>query len=168
MKRREGSTRKVRSDKKRDVQPVVSFELKKQLFRFAFLCREPMKDAGERLCATGAVSTLIMDEINGYFRRNLRIDNHQYFGYLDRPRLQIVQRNVEKITIKFPQDSFELLHNLSFALDLPLNQTAAILIKKTITNREFMYEYIQYHLQHLTEKEKEQLDKFLKGVWGFK
>lgn len=168
MKRGEGSTRKVRSDKKRDVQPVVSFKLKQQLFRFSFLCKEPVKDAGERLCSTGAISTLIMDDINCYFRRNLRIENHHYMGYLDRPRLQIVQSNVEKVTIKFPQESFERLYNLSFALDLPLNQTAAILIKRTLNNRQFMYEYIQYHLNHLTDKEKAQLESFLKGVWGFK
>lgn len=166
MKRGEGSTRKVRSDKKKDVQPVVSFELKRQLFRFAFLCREPLKDAAERLCNQGATSTLIMDEINCYFRRNIRIDNHTYMGYLDRPRLQIVQKsNVEKITIKFPQESFEKLYNLSFALDLPLNQTAAVLLKKTITNRQFMKEYMENNLQHLTAQEIANVKSYLKGVW---
>ncbi len=168
MRRREGSTRKVRSDKKKDVQPVVSYELKRILFRFAFLCREPMKDTGERLCSLGAVSPIIMDEINCYFRRNLRIDNHAYIGYLDRPRLQIVQSNIEKITIKFPQDSFEKLYNLSFALDLPLNQTAAVLLKKTITNRQFMKEYMEYHLPHLTDKERVDAQTYLKGVWEYK
>ena len=168
MRRREGSTRKVRSDKKRDVQPVVSLELKKQLFRFSFLCKEPMKDAGERLCAQGAVSPLIMDDINQFFRRNLSINNHHYMGYLERPRLTLLQSNKEKITIKFPQDTFESLFNLAFALDLPLNQTAAVLIKRTLNNREFMHEYIQHNLRHLHEREKAQLESFLKGVWGFK
>ncbi|MDX1769904.1 MAG: hypothetical protein R3328_00115 [Planococcaceae bacterium] len=168
MKRREESTRKVRSDKKKDVQPVVSGELKKQLFRFAFLCREPMKDAGERLCAIGSTSPIIMDEINCYFRRNIRIDNHQYIGYLDRPRLQILQSKPEKITIKFPQESFEKLLNVSFALDLPLNQTAAVLLKKTITNQQFMKEYLEYHLPHLTDKERVDAQTYLKGVWQLK
>lgn len=168
MKRRKGSTRKVRSDKKKDVQPIVSVELKKQLFRFSFLCREPLKDTGERLCSLGSVSPIIMDEINCYFRRNLRIDNHQYIGYLDRPRLQIVQNDAEKVTIKFPQDSFENLYNLSFALDLPLNQTAAVLLKKTITHRQFMKDYMEHYLPHLTEKERLDAQNYLKGVWKYK
>lgn len=168
MKRREGSTRKVRSDKKRDVQPVVSLELKKQLFRFSFLCREPLKDTGEKLCSQGAVSPIIMDEINCYFRRNIRIDNHQYIGYLDRPRLQIIQSHAEKITIKFPQENFEKLYNLSFALDLPLNQTAAVLLKKTITNRQFMKEYMEANSGHLTAEEKLNAETYLKGVYQYK
>lgn len=168
MRRREGSTRKVRSDKKRDVQPVVSIELKTQLFRFSALCKEPMKDVGEKLCDRGSVSTLIMDDINCFFRRNLSIDNHHYMGYLTRPRLRILQTNTEKITIKFPQDTFERLYNVAFALDLPLNQTAAVLIKKTLTNPEFMEEYMRFNLQHLNEQEKARVESFLRGVWGFR
>lgn len=168
MRRREGSTRKVRSDKKRSVQPVVSVELKKQLFRFAFLCKQPAKEAAEHLCVRGSTSPIIMDEINCYFRRNLSIENHHYMGYLSRPRLTIIQKQAEKISIKFPQSSFESLFNLAFALDLPLNQTAAVLIKKTLTNIDFMNEYIRYQLTHLSEKDKQQVHEYLKGVWGFK
>lgn len=168
MNRKKGSERKVRSDKKRCVQPSLSLELKKELFRFSFICREPMKDAAERLCREGATSTLIFDEINQFFRRHISLENHHYRGQLERPRVNLLQERAEKVTIRFTQSNFEPIYNLAYALDLPVNQTATILIKKTLNNREFMSYYIQSHCKHLNEKEKENLLVFLRGVWGFR
>ena len=168
MKRREGSDRKVRNDKKICVQPMMSLELKKQLFRFSFLCGSPMKDAAEKLCTEGSTDSLILDEVCQFFRRNLSMRNHHYVGYLDRPRVNLLQNKAEKVTIKFTQSNYEPVYNLAYALDLPLNQTATILIKKTLNNREFMDTYIRSNLKYLHEQDKNQIRKFLQTVWGFK
>lgn len=167
-KRGEESIRKVRNDKKVCVQPVLSLNLKKELFRFSFLCHEPIKDTAERLCADGAKSIHIYDELCHYFRRNLSYQNHHYVGYLSRPRLTLIQGETEKVTIKFTQQNFEMLSNIAFALDLPLNQTAAILIKRTLNNRSFIAQYIQSHLKYLTSEEKDQIHGFFEKVWGFR
>ena len=168
MRRRAESTRKVRSDKKRDVQPFLSLKLKQQLFRFSFLCREPLKDTAERLCVEGSMSTLIFDDIQPFFRRNLSIHNHHYFGDLNHPRLNIIQLNPEKITIRFTQQDYEALANVAYVLDLPKNQTAAVLIKRTLNNQLFMDQYVQSHLNYLTPKEKINVELFLRTVWGYR
>ena len=155
--------RKVRSDKKVDVKPTMSIALKEQLYHFAYLSNEPVKDAAERLCIKGAVSEHIITNIRQWFRRDYHRPNCITTGYLDRPRLKLITKGeVGKVTIKFPQESYDLLCRLAFSLDLTPTSTATVLIKVTLNNNDFMNEYISNYLGHLSNQRVKEIKSFLK------
>lgn len=109
------------------------------LYKFADICDEPVKDAAERLCNTGAVSEFVVEEIRKWFRRDYRWKDTNTMGYPERPKLRItVQPNKGKVTIKFKQRDFEQLSVLAFALDITPTTTAAVLIRVTLGNKKVM------------------------------
>lgn len=162
--RREGETeRKVRSDKKVDVKPTMSLELKELLYHFAYLSNEPVKDVAERLCSLGAMSEEVIMSIRHWFRRDYHRPNTITVGYLERPRLKIIMKGeTGKVTIKFPQNDYDILCKLAHALDLTPTSTATLLIKMTLTNREFMEMYVQRYLRNLDNKKILEVNRLLK------
>ncbi|MEK3993741.1 hypothetical protein MKY29_03215 [Psychrobacillus sp. FSL K6-2365] len=162
--RREGETeRKVRSDKKVDVKPTMSLELKELLYHFAYLSNEPVKDVAGRLCSLGAMSEEVIMSIRHWFRRDYHRPNTITVGYLERPRLKIIMKGeTGKVTIKFPQNDYDILCKLAHALDLTPTSTATLLIKMTLTNREFMEMYVQRYLRNLNNKKILEVNRLLK------
>ncbi len=109
------------------------------LYKFADICDEPVNDAADRLCNTGAVSEFVVEEIRKWFRRDYRWKDTITMGYPERPKLRItVQPNKGKVTIKFKQRDFEQLSVLAFALDITPTTTAAVLIRVTLGNKKVM------------------------------
>lgn len=145
-----------------DVKPTISVELKEKLYTFAYLCNEPIKDVAERLCTEATQSKYIIDEICKWFRRKYIYSNHLVYGYMERPKLKLLTKGeTGKVTIKFVQNNFEKVKELSNALDLTPTSTAAVLIKITLHNRDFMEWYINKHLQYLTKSKLEAIRKLL-------
>lgn len=168
MERGKGIERKVRSDKKVDVKPTMSSKLKNEIYSFAHYCEEPVKDVGERLCVEGAVSRIIIEEIHHWFRRDYFLPPAIHKGYLDRPRLKLLFKGeTGKVTIKFKQDDFEKICNLSYALDLPPTTTCAILLKRTIHNQDFMVSYVHSHFNHLSKDDQDRVKRYLRKIWGY-
>jgi len=164
-----GGNRKTRSDKKVDVKPTMSINLKNQLYSFAYLCDEPVKDCAEKLCIDGATSKVIIDDICKWFRRNYIYHNTVAIGDSERQKLKIhIQGESDKVTIRFKQKDYDLLCELAHALDVTPTTTSGILIKTTLTNVEFMQQYAHEHLMHLSDKQKKDIDVFLNKLWGFK
>lgn len=162
-----GETRKVRSDKKVDVKPTMSIKLKRQLYKLSELCDEPVKDVAERLCEKGSVSLEIVDDICSWFRRDYFVGPAIYKGYLERPRLKLILgEDTEKVTIKFPQYTYDQICTLAFSLDLSPTTTTAVLIKRTINNRQFMFDFVKA-MTHLSNAEKNVIHVFLRKVWGY-
>ena len=160
--RNRGGDRKVRSDKKVDVKPTISTALKEKLYTFAYLCNEPVKDIAEKLCTDATESKFVIDEICKWFRRKYIYSNRLVYGYMDRPKLKLITNGeTSKVTIKFVQNNYEKVKELSNALDLTPTSTAAVLIKITLQNREFMEYYINKHLQYLTKSKVEAIRKLL-------
>lgn len=158
-----GSRRITRSDKKVDVKPTISESLKTNLYNFAEICDEPVKDAAERLCNSGAVSEIIINEIRKWFRRDYRWNSTITMGYPERPKLRItVQPNKGKVTIKFKQRDFDQLSVLAFALDITPTTTAAVLIRVTLGNKRFMQWYLSKFMLHLDEMKIRQIYRLLK------
>jgi len=169
MKREQGNGRKVRSDKKVDVKPTMSVTLKNQLYTFCHLSEEPVKDVAERLCQKGAASPLIIEEIQKWFRRDYFLPPTIHRGYLERPRLRLILKGeTSKVTIKFPQPTYDVLCTLAYALDLPPTTTATVLIKRTLFNQAFMHQYVQSDLKHLDGAAKNKINRFLHQIWGYK
>lgn len=158
-----GSRRISRSDKKVDVKPTVSESLKTKIYRFAEICNEPVKDVAERLCNTGAMSDIVIDEIKKWFRRDYHWGNTITLGHIDRPRLKIyTEPDRGKITIKFKRRDYDQLSVLAFALDLTPTTTAAVLLRVTITNRRFMQWYLSNFVTQLGEMKIRAIYRLLK------
>lgn len=137
--------------------------LKTRLYRFAEFCDEPVKDVAERLCVDGAVSSIVIDEIKIWFRRDYRRKNTITMGHLERPRLKVsTSINRGKVTIKFKQRDFDQLSTLAYSLDLTPTTTAAILIRMALDSKLFMQWYIGTYLKHLGTEEIRQIYKLLK------
>lgn len=164
-----GANRKPRSDKKRDVKPTVSINLKKQLKTFAELCNEPVKDVAEKLCKDGATSKVIIDDICKWFRKNYLYSNTLVVGDAERPKLKVnIVGESDTVTFRLKRDDYDVLDDLAHALDLTPTTTAGVLIKVTLYNVEFMQQYAHDHLMHLSDKQKKDIDVFLNKLWGLK
>ncbi|MEK4255397.1 hypothetical protein [Ureibacillus sp. FSL K6-2830] len=164
IKKEEG--RKTRSDKKIDVKPTISKNLKNQLYTFAFLCNEPVKDVAERLCIRGATSKVIIEEICQWFRRDYLYKNTLVIGDPNRKKLKIhIQGESAKVTIRFKQNDYDLLCKLAHALDLTPTTTAAVLIRMTLYNVEFMQKYAYDNLSQLSDERKKKIEVLLKKMW---
>ncbi|MEB2279648.1 hypothetical protein LAV73_06490 [Lysinibacillus xylanilyticus] len=158
-----GNRRITRSDKKVDVKPTISESLKTTLYKLAEICDEPVKDVTERLCNTGAVSEIIIEEIRKWFRRDYRWNNTITMGYPERPKLRItVHPNKGKVTIKFKQRDFDQLSVLAFSLDITPTTAAAVLIRVTLGNKRFMQWYLSKYLSHLEEMKIREIYRLLK------
>ncbi|UAW07775.1 hypothetical protein PVJ1_00041 [Psychrobacillus phage PVJ1] len=154
--------RKVRSDKKVDVKPTMSVTLKKQLNDFARICDEPVKDVAEQLCVKGATSEFIIENIRQWFRKDYHRPHTITRGFIERPRLKITyQGETDKVTIKFVQKDYDLLSDLARALDINPTATSSVLIKMTLSNRNFMHEYIQLYLNHLDQQKISEIKRLL-------
>jgi len=162
-----GVNRKTRSDKKIDVKPTMSINLKNQLYSFAYLCDEPVKDIAEKISVDAATSKVIMDDICKWFRRNYLYNNTVVVGNQERPRLKIkILGESEKVTIRFKQTDYDLLCELAHALDITPTSTAGLLIRVSLSNVEFMQQYAHDHLLHLSNERKQKIDVFLNKFWG--
>ena len=144
----ERGVRKVRSDKKVDVKPTVSIELKERLFTFSYLVNAPVKDVGAMLCAECSESRPIIDSLVKYFRRDYQYSNTLVLGYLNRPKLKIIAgrgsgTDTDKVTLKFKQHEFERIKALGYGLDITHTSTCALLLKLSLTNKGFIEERIE-------------------------
>ena len=164
-----GGARKTRSDKKRDVKPTVSINLKSQLKTFAELCGEPTKDVAEKLCLDATTSKVIIDSMAKWFRKNYLYNNTIVVGDAERPKLKVnIIGESDTVTFRLKQNDFDKLDDLAHALDLTPTTTAGVLFKVTLYNVEFMQQYAHDHLMHLTDKQKNDIDVFLNKLWGLK
>jgi len=161
-------SRKMRSDKKVDVKPTISDRTKRQFYKFSELCELPVKDVAQQLIENACTSSLILDDINHWFRRDYVCPPAIHKGNIERPRLKIIfNEETGKINTRLSQENYDQLCDLSYSLDLPPTTTAAILIKRSLHNREFMFDYVR-SLKHLSNEEKNELHAFLRKIWGFK
>lgn len=160
--------RKVRSDKKVDVKPTVSDRTKRQLYKFSELCELSVKDVSEQLIENACTSPLILDDIHHWFRRDYFCPPAIHVGKLERPRLKLLfNEETGKVNTRFPQPTYDQLCKLAYSLDLPPTTTAAILIKRTLHNREFMFDYVR-SMKHLSNEQKNEIHAFLRKIWGFR
>lgn len=161
-----GGKRKQRSDKKIDVKPTVSLEFKRNLYTFAYLCDEPVKDVAERLILEGLFSKLIIDQFCKWLRRDYYYNNAVAVGHQDRPKLKILYAGeTSKISIKLLREDYDILSDLAHALDVPPTTAAGMIIKMTLNSVTFMRDYVQTFLRHLDSEKKRQIEALLIMMW---
>ena len=163
----EKRARKVRSDKKREVQPTISIQLKDAIYRLSYITNTPVKDVAERICSDGIISRKVLNGLSQHFRRSVRLENTMYIGDLGRPSLQRKSPagQTERIGIRFRQHTFENISVLAYALDCTPSRATALLLDASIHNSDFINQYFQEHLtRQLDDHRMSELKKVLKYI----
>ena len=159
--------RKVRSDKKRDVKPTISTNLKDCIYRLSYVTNTPVKDVAEIICAKGLQSRKVIEYLSNYFRRNLMFASTIYYGDLDRESLQrkYQKGKNERITIRFTQTIYEDIYKLSNALDVTPSKATALLLDASVRNTNLLNAFVKNHLhKHLDHNRMKELKAILKYI----
>lgn len=160
--------RKVRSDKKTDVKPVIPVHLKETIYRLSKVCDLFVKDLAVILCSEGIQSKEVMGLLKPNFRRGVRLGNTIYFGSLDNPSLQrkMDKGFHERITIKFESADFENIALLAHALAVTPSRATAILLDASIRDPDFIHTLLKDHSKRkrLTEEDQVELKKVMKYI----
>lgn len=159
--------RKVRSDKKRDVKPTMSRELKDCIYRLAYITDIPIKNVAERICIEGLDKPKVISYLSRNFRRNLRIHQTLYIGDLD--RISVTKRTShsqnERITIRFKSDTHEKLAALAYALDCSVSRATALLLDATVREIGFINDFAERFLkENIDDSRMKELEKILKYI----
>lgn len=159
--------RKVRSDKKRDVKPTVALALKDCIDRLSYITNRPIKDISEEICEHGLYSRTVIELLSEKFRRNYTFKSTIYVGDLNRESVQKerIKGIKERITIRFTQDMYEKINNLSYSLDVTPSKATALLLDATIRNSEFISQFLEKHIyQDLDVNRQRELKEILKFI----
>lgn len=164
----ERGLRKVRSDKKRDVKPVIPVLLKKNIYRLSDICDVPVKDIAVILCEEGIQSKEVMGFLKPHFRRDVRLGRTIFFGSLENPSLQRrTDKSLhERITIKFTTEDFEDVAKLAHALDVTPSRATALLLSASVHDPEIIHTLLRKHSKRnqLSEEHQAELKKVMKFI----
>lgn len=157
MKRDEGAMtkeRRIRSDKKRDVKPTISIDLKSCIYRLSYITSTPVKDVVETICEKGLQSRRVIEYLSQYFRRELQYMNTIYMGDLGRESLQRKYQSGknERITTRFNQGTYENIKELSDALDVTPSKATALLLDASVRNTNLLNAFVKTYLHGTIDK----------------
>lgn len=158
--------RKVRSDKKRDVKPLISIEVKDAIHRISHVTHTPVKDVCEFLIVYVAKDRDTINDLSKFFRRPIRIDSTVFLGNIDNPSVSKREKgNCEKVSIKFKADDYELVSALAYALDCAPTRASAILLTSAVRNVRAVNEYVkEYMHEELSPSQISELRQLLSYV----
>lgn len=159
--------RKQRSDKKRDIKPTISRELKDTVYRLSFITNTPVKDVAESICVNGIGRNIVVEYMAQNFRRDIRIDNTLYRG--DMTRVPVKKRTApgqsERISIRFTQQTYEAICALSYALDCTVSRACALLLDASVRDSDFINEFVRKYLEdNIDETRMKELRKVLRYI----
>lgn len=170
MKREEGvstKTRKVRSDKKRDVKPTISTNLRDCIFRLSYITNTPVKDVVEILCEKGLNSRKVIEYLSQHFRRDFQFTNTVYFGNYERESLQHKNQSGKnvRITTRFTQATYENITSLSYALDVTPSKATALLLDASTRNTDILNAFVKAYLhKNIDQARMKELKHVLKYI----
>ncbi|MFS0882759.1 hypothetical protein [Metabacillus niabensis] len=157
MKREEGvmiKNRKERSDKKRDVKPTISTELKNCIYRLSYITNTPVKDVVETICEKGLQSRIIVENLSQYFRRDFQYKNTIFIGHLERKfsHKEHQSGKKERITTRFNQTTYEDIKRLSDALDVTPSKATALLLDVSVRDSNLLNAFVKTYLHGKLDK----------------
>ena len=158
--------RKERSDKKKEVQPLIPTTVKENINRLSHITNQPIKDICEYLVVFALKDKQTFDTLTIYFKRSFFIDPTYYNGHLDAPSIEKrLKVPTEKVTIKFKKLDYELISTMAYALDCTPTRATSILLEMAAHNIKAVNEYVhQYLVEELTDSQMRNLRKVLSYV----
>lgn len=163
----ESKNRKTRSDKKRDIKPTISTNLKDCIYRLSYITNTPVKVVVEVLCEKGLKSRKVIDYLSNYFRRDFKFLNTVYMGDLERESLQRKYQSGknERISTRFKQETYEEISLLSQALDVTTSKATSLLLDASIRNTNLLNAFVKTYLHdHIDETRMKELKQVLKYI----
>lgn len=144
----ESKTRKVRSDKKRDVKPTVHLSLYECVSRLSYITNTPIKDVAEYLCLSGLHSVAVIEDLSELFRRDYQFKNTLFIGEMNHTTKRVVRgAGVKKrISIRFQQSAHDKIADLAYSLDMTISSTVSLLLDKSIMHTQILDRYITKHV----------------------
>ncbi|WP_077356051.1 hypothetical protein [Virgibacillus halodenitrificans] len=159
--------RKTRSDKKKDVKPTISSELKNCIYRLSYITNIPVKDVTEMICMKGMQNKKVIEYLSQYFRRDFYFRKTLFIGSLENESLQNKFRSNknERITTRFTQEFYEQVYQLSIALDVTPSKATAMLLDASVRNTNLVNAYVKNHLNQQIDKNRmKELRRVLKYI----
>lgn len=159
--------RKTRIDKKRDVKPTISVDLKNCIYRLSYITRTPVKDVVEILCLKGLQSKKVIEHLSQFFRRDYSLNNTYYIGDFERNSIagKIAQGKTDRVTTRFNQEDYERIRSLSEALDVTPSKATALLLDASVRNTNILNSFVKLYLHnHIDNNRMKELKMVLKYI----
>lgn len=159
--------RKVRNDRKRDIKPTVSIELKDCIYRLSFITDTPVKDVVEEILIAGSSRLKVISYLSQYFVRDIRIEHVIYFGHTDRTPIKkrSYTGDVERISTRVTQQMYESLSAFAYSMDCSVSRACALLIDATVRDTDFVNDFAkQYIEKNVDESRMKELKKVLSYI----
>lgn len=163
----EDRSRKVRSDKKRDIKPTIPIQLYECVNRISYVTNTPIKDVGELICRKGLYSAVVIEHLSNYFRRDYWATNHSiYIGNLKQSPYMIPKGiPKQRITMRFSQTNHDRLARLAYSLDLTVSSATGLLLESSIKNTDIVNAFISNFVKkELDPNRMKQLREVLKFI----
>lgn len=163
------TVRKTRSDKKVTIKPTITINLKETICRISYITDTPIKDVTEFICEASIYSKQVIEVLSENFRRTYQFNNTVYFGNLERPSLQRQKFSepTERVTIRFKQETNELIKRLAYSLDVTPSKATALLLEYGLKNPIIINQYLKKYLRENMApgkiKELKNIIKFIKS-----
>lgn len=159
--------RKVRSDKKRSINPTVSLELRDCIYRLAFITETPIKDVIADILIEGSQRKKPMDHLSQYFIRDVRIGNSLYMG--DNQRMAVNRQSSSgktvRISTRVTQGMYSDLEGIAYSMGSSVSKACALLLNATIRDVEFVNEFVRNYIEANVDAERmKELQKVLKYI----
>lgn len=170
MKREEETLikkRKTRSDKRTEIKPTISEDLKTCIYRLSYITNTPVKDVGEIMCVKGLKSRIILEYLSNYFRRDLQFSNTIFMGDDSRESIQRKRQpgKQERISIRFKQSDYDNICKLAYALDCTPSKATSVLLDASVRNTQLLDAYVKKYLhQHIDDSRISELKKVIKFI----
>lgn len=159
--------RKARSDKKHEVKPTITIQLKEAISRLSYISNTPIKNVAEQICLKGIITPEVLEHLALSFRRDLKLGNTFFIGDLCRISLQkkTVSSQNERIGIRFKQHDYENLTALAYALDVTPSRATALLLEVSIKKSDFINDFFHnYLITQLDGNRMKELKKVMKFI----
>ncbi|MEK3935900.1 hypothetical protein MKY41_11285 [Sporosarcina sp. FSL W7-1349] len=156
--------RKVRSDKKRDIKPTVTKELKDCIYRLSFITDTPIKDVIEEILIAGSTNRKVISYLSRYFLRDVKIGNSIYLG--DSDRMPVSKRTPnekgERISTRVTESMHDSLSAIGYAMGCSVARATTLLLDATVRDTEFVNEFARTYIEaNVDEKRMKELKKVL-------
>lgn len=161
--------RKTRSDKKREVKPVIKIELKDMIYRLSYITHTPAKDICEFMCIYAIKNKENIEYLSKHFKRDIRLGQTLYRGFIENTSIEKrLSGQSERVTVRFKQIDYELIAILGYALDCSASRSTAVLLERALYDMKAINAYIKQHLnEQLTPNQMKELRNILKNTNGY-
>lgn len=156
--------RKIRSDKKREVQPTLPIEVFSCIHRLHKITGLPIKTIGEEVCLRGLTDKRILSMLSVHFRRDIQLDSTVYIGHADLPPVARRFKGLTKrISVRFYSQTYDNINALSYASDCTVARVCALLINTCLSDADFVNDYVEeYLMQNIDANQMKELRKLMK------